>query len=382
MNKESLLKEIEKHGSVIIPYRLLIDGEPVYVSMKIKRNGHHFIIGVTNVDSQVKDRIAASRAAEEKKTYRRLSALNGNLIVLYYVDIESDEYTEFSASKKYEDLGISKHGSDFFSTTYENSLRTVHPEDQVFFHSQVTKENILATINRDGIFVLDYRLMSGDLPTYVRLKAAKVEEEGKSILIIGLLDEDAQIRQEKEYAQNLSAARRMATIDSLTGVKNKHAYVQWEEKINEGIKEGTQEPFAVVVCDINNLKAVNDLYGHKEGDECIRSACLRICRVFSHSPVFRIGGDEFAVILTGEDYSRRGKLMKQINELPADHSKIRVGETVAAGMVEYNKELHSSLLSVFEKADRAMYVRKQLLKSLFLPTGDNEREKVKPDDRR
>ena len=108
MNRERLLEEIEKHGSVIYTYRLLIDGEPVYVSMKIKRDDRHIIIGVSNVDTQVKDRMAAARAAEEKKSYQRLTALNGNLIVLYYVDIESDRYTEFSASREYEDLGISK----------------------------------------------------------------------------------------------------------------------------------------------------------------------------------------------------------------------------------------------------------------------------------
>ena len=365
MNKEKMLEEIEKHGSVIFNYRLLIDGEPVYVNMKIKRNDRHIIIGISNVDSQVKDRMTAAHAAEEKKTYQRLTALNGNLIVLYFVDLESNQYTEFSSSKAFDNLGISKHGSDFFRTTYENSLRTIHPEDQALFHSQVTKENILKTINNDGVFVLDYRLMSGDLPTYVRLKAAKVVEDGKTTLIIGLLDEDAQIRREQEYVQNLSAARKMATIDSLTGVKNKHAYVQWEEKINNGIKEKTQEPFAVVVCDINNLKAVNDLYGHKEGDVCIRNACLKICRIFSHSPVFRIGGDEFVIILMGEDYSQREKLMEQINELPEDRSKIRIGETVAAGMVEYDKDLHFSLLSVFEEADKIMYARKQAIKESF-----------------
>ena len=43
---------------------------------------------------------------------------------------------------------------------------------------------MLAAVNRDGVFVLDYRLMIGDLPTYVRLKAAKIEEDGKTILII------------------------------------------------------------------------------------------------------------------------------------------------------------------------------------------------------
>ena len=370
MDKEKLLEEIGKHGSYIYTYRLLMDGAPVYVSMKVKRIDRHIIIGISNVDTQVKDRMAAARAAEEKKSYRRLSALNGNLIVLYFVDPENGQYTQYSASKEFEDLGISKQGSDFFGTTYENSLRTIHPEDQALFHSQVTKENILATINRDGIFVLDYRLMSGDLPTYVRLKAAKVEEDGKSILIIGLLDEDAQIRQEQEYVRNLSAARKMATVDSLTGVKNKNAYVQWEEKINKGIKEGTQEPFAVVVCDINNLKAVNDLYGHKEGDVCIKNACIKICKVFSHSPVFRTGGDEFVVILSGEDYYRRNDLMNQINAIPKDRSKIRIGETVSAGMSEYDRDKHSSLANVAEEADKAMYARKQHLKETLLKKDD------------
>ena len=365
MDKERLLKEIGEHGTYTYIYRLLMDGEPVYVSMKAKRIDRHIIIGISNVDKQVKDRRAAARAAEEKKSYQRLIALNGNLIVLYFVDLEDDRYTEYSASKEFENLGISKQGADFFGTTYKNSLRTIHPEDQTLFHTQVTKENILESINRDGVFVLDYRLMSGDLPTYVRLKAAKVEEDGKTLLIIGLLDEDAQIRQEQEYARNLSAARKMATIDSLTGVKNKHAYVQWEEKINEEIRKGTQEPFAVVVCDINNLKAVNDLYGHKEGDACIKNACSKICRIFSHSPVFRIGGDEFVVLLMGGDYGQRKKLMEQINELPVNRSKIVIGETVAAGMVEYDREHHVSLLSVFEEADRAMYERKQAQKDFF-----------------
>lgn len=371
MDKEKLLEEIEKHGSCSFAYRLLIEGEPVYVNMKVKKIEKHIFIGVTNVDMQIKQRMAAERDAEEKKSYRRINALNGNLIVLYFVDPENGQFTQYSASKEYEDLGISKQGADFFGTTFENSLRTVHPEYQALFHSQVTKENVLETIDRDGIFALDYRLMIGELPTYVRLKAAKVEEDGKTVLIIGLLDEDTQIRQEQEYVKNLSAARKMATIDSLTGVKNKHAFVQWEEKINEAIRNGTQEPFAVVVCDINNLKAVNDLYGHKEGDECIRNASAKICRVFAHSPVFRFGGDEFVVILTDGDYSRRAELMEEINEVPEDHSKIRIGETIAAGMVDYDKDLHFSLLSVFDEADRAMYEQKRALKDLFASNEQN-----------
>ena len=119
----------------------------------------------------------------------------------------------------------------------------------------------------------------------------------------------------------------MADIDPLTGANNKNAYIQWEKKINAAIEKGEQEPFAVAVFDINDLKKVNDLYGHKEGDACIRAACEKICAVFNRSPVFRVGGDEFIAILSGEDYRVRKELMNQINAIPSDRSKIRLGET-------------------------------------------------------
>ena len=123
MDKERLLEEIEKHGSYIHHYRLLIDGVPTYVSMKATRIDRHIIIGVSNVDSQVKDRMAAERAAEEKKSYQRLNALNGNLIVLYFVDLDNGQYTEFSSSREFKNLGIARQGNDFFQATYENSFR-------------------------------------------------------------------------------------------------------------------------------------------------------------------------------------------------------------------------------------------------------------------
>ncbi len=365
LNKEKLLSEIRKHGAFIYHYRLLINGVPNYVSMKAARiagDDRHIIIGVSDVDTQVKDRAAAERMAEEKKSYLRLSALNGNLMVLYYVDLETNAFSEFTASAEFKSLGIARQGNDFFKTAHENSLKTIYPEDQALVQSKVTKENILAAIQQDGIFMLDYRMMSGGHPIYVRMKAAKIEEDGKALLIIGVLDEDAQIRQAQAYARDLSAARKMATVDSLTGVKNKHAYAEWEEKINRAIKNGEQDPFAVVVCDINSLKAVNDLYGHNEGDACIKKACMKICHIFSHSPVFRVGGDEFVVLLSGSDYHQRAMLMEMVNAIPKDRSQIKLGETISAGMVEYRKGQHASLQSMAEEADKAMYLEKRAKK--------------------
>ncbi len=368
LSKDRLLAELNKHGTYTYQYRILIEGTPTYVSLKATQapdDDRHIVIGISNVDTQIRDRKAAERAAEDRRSYLRLSALVGNLLVLYYVDPKSNAYTEFSTTSHFETLGIAKQGTDFFKSTYENSQGTVHPEDLELFHSHVTKETVLATIERDGVFSLDYRLASEGLPTYVRFKAVMVNEDGKDTLIFGLLDQDAQVKQEREYARTLHAAREKATVDPLTGVKNKHAYAEREEEIDAAITKGEQEPFAVAVCDVNGLKMVNDLYGHKEGDACVKRACATICRIFDHSPVFRIGGDEFAVILTKRDYERRTQLLNAIIEVPRDRSKLKAGDTIAAGMAEYKAGQHLSLLSVFEEADKAMYKRKRRMKELF-----------------
>lgn len=60
--------------------------------------------------------------------------------------------------------------------------------------------------------------------------------------------------------------------------------------------------FALLVADVNGLKEANDALGHESGDQLIKNTSRCICKIFEHSPVFRIGGDEFVVILTGEDY--------------------------------------------------------------------------------
>jgi diguanylate cyclase (GGDEF)-like protein len=212
--------------------------------------------------------------------------------------------------------------------------------------------------------MLDYRWLIDGRSSYVRMQAAIVEEEQGEILVVGIMDIDSQIRREQQFNNELMAARRLANIDALTGVKNKHSYVEWEEKMNASIKAGTQEAFAIVVCDINDMKSVNDLYGHKEGDVCIQNAAKRICHIFHHSPVFRIGGDEFAIILTGRDYNERSELMEQLQVLPGKASKVRFGEVIAAGIADYQPGEHQSVSSVFELADHAMYEKKHSLKGI------------------
>ena len=168
-------------------------------------------------------------------------------------------------------------------------------------------------------------------------------------------------RREHDLATALGEARKTGLLDPLTGVKNKRSYTEWEQNINAKIQADEIEPFAVVVCDVNDLKGVNDNCGHKEGDECIRRACGRICSIFSHSPVFRYGGDEFAVLLFGQDYEQREQLMRLAKDQPAWHGCNREG-TFAAGMAEYRHGQGTELQTIFEAADKAMYEEKRKIK--------------------
>ena len=134
-----------------------------------------------------------------------------------------------------------------------------------------------------------------------------------SRLIVGVNDIDAQVRQEEEYSRRLAQARIEANIDALTGVKNRNAYRVYEERLNAQIEINRAPDFAITILDVNDLKKVNDTEGHKAGDQYLRDACKIICTTFKRSPVFRVGGDEFAVLSQGDDYARIDELIEQMN---------------------------------------------------------------------
>ena len=84
---------------------------------------------------------------------------------------------------------------------------------------------------------------------------------------------------EQEWEKELGVARRESSTDPLTGVKNKHAFFIWTERIDKQIENEDRAPFAIAVCDINDLKRINDNYGHKAGDDYIIEACKIICDI-------------------------------------------------------------------------------------------------------
>ena len=154
-----------------------------------------------------------------------------------------------------------------------------------------------------------------------------------------------------------------AYVDPMTGTKSKHAYLIREKEIDSAIEAGEELSFAVAVCDVNGLKQINDTQGHKAGDEYICAAGRMVCDIFQHSPVFRIGGDEFVAIMTGRDYEDREKLLRALHDLSVVHIS-GGGVVVSGGLGEYVPGQDTCYHDVFERADQKMYDEKKLLKGL------------------
>ena len=198
-NKENVLQTIDTKGSFTVIYRLLMGDSALHVSMKAMRmsgDADHLIIGVNNVENQMKQQEMIDRMRMEQMAYSRIAVLSGGLIVLYSVDMDTDSYIEYSSTKDYENFGFAKRGEDFFGKTLAGSVRSIYPEDLERFNRLFNKENILKELEKNSVFMLNYRLMLEGKPTYVGLRAAFIEENGGRQLIVGINNIDSQVRRD------------------------------------------------------------------------------------------------------------------------------------------------------------------------------------------
>ncbi len=154
--------------------------------------------------------------------------------------------------------------------------------------------------------------------------------------------------------------------DPLTNVNNRMAYEDKEKYLQSQINSDSELEFAIAMFDVNNLKMVNDSGGHDAGDEYLIRACRLICHVFKHSPVYRIGGDEFIAVLSGGDYEDRELLRAEMNERMSSYSnKLPLPDdyvSIACGIAVFDHDNDMSVQDVVKRADEEMYSIKVKMK--------------------
>ena len=349
--KENVVRALDENGSFTLTYRLLIDGTPTYVNMKAVRMsnaGNYIIIGINNVDAQMKQQEALQRLKEEQITYARVNALSGDYICIYTVDPETEHYVEYSATRDYDGLGLAKEGERFFDRARAESARTVCPEDLDLFQTSFTRQNVLEGIRKNGLYVLNYRLMMDATPRYICLKATIMEEKDGPRLIVGINNIDSQVRREQEYAHNLAVARTQANIDELTGVKNRRAFSDIEQNLDALIGHNRALHFAIVAFEIAS-DASADPQAVKGR---LKAGCHEICDVFKRSPVFRLDENSFAIVTRGHDFEHLAALTEQLERISEAS-----GLGICWGAARYNGE--DSVAAVLARARRDMDARRR-----------------------
>ena len=197
------------------------------------------------------------------------------------------------------------------------------------------------------------RIADGDLDT--EIKWHSWDE-------VGMLAESFR-RTTSALRRNNKYIKELAYCDTMTGVKNSTAYHEAVRRINEEAKNGLR--YGAAVFDVNGLKSVNDNYGHLYGDMLITAACSAVRSGFEPNTVYRIGGDEFVVILEGDEIDRYAEMMEKFRgEVESCNSlgKFDFSLSVAAGFSEYKPEYDEDFQRVFRRADDAMYENKKELK--------------------
>ena len=164
---------------------------------------------------------------------------------------------------------------------------------------------------------------------------------------------------EREELLLLSANR-----DSLTGLRNNTSYTAWVEEFDKEIANKNVD-FGVVVLDVNGLKIANDEYGHAIGNELIIASAKVVSHVFKRSPVFRIGGDEFLVVLQNGDLEDCEELFAKLDaecKKTYIQEKEQIHVSIARGFARFDSGKDAGFVDVFKRADDAMYENKRMMK--------------------
>ncbi|MBR5109720.1 MAG: transporter substrate-binding domain-containing protein [Clostridia bacterium] len=156
-------------------------------------------------------------------------------------------------------------------------------------------------------------------------------------------------------------------VDALTHVRNKGGYDDYIRQLQLRLDKGEPLEMAIGVFDCDNLKAINDQHGHDKGNIYLTTACRLICKTFQHSPVFRMGGDEFTVILQNGDLKNREELVKAFEEKREEICASAENKWeeihIALGIAVYDPEIDQSVNDTARRADKMMYENKRKAKN-------------------
>jgi len=374
----------------IKPYTDIHTG-PTIISFCVPVYVENTFVGIAGMDVEFEQMASLAESISVYDTgYAFLCDLHGSVYVhkdlAYGTDLSSDPGMEALVKNLRRDdsegtlLEVESEGKSYRCafTTLINGMKLVLmvPETEMLSETRRMVSTLLLAILLTAIFFitltiyfsgrvtrpLDHLLMAakrirgGDMN--VELTVRGNDEIGELTAIF-----QSMVDQLSHYIRDV---RRNAYVDGLTGVLNSTAYDSSKKSLDDTIKLGDAGTFGIAVLDVNNLKFINDTYGHDCGNTYICKASKLVCDVFHNSPVYRYGGDEFVVILKNYDYEHSDELLENLSAEMRIRNAAAENEWekafIAAGIAKFDAEKDTSVEDVFKRADEMMYANKVEMK--------------------
>ena len=144
LDKDTLLRNLKQSGMVVHTYRQQLGDDIKYVTLNVirpKNDPDHIVMGLLNVDAQMKREQSILKQSELFNNVAM--ALASRYEVIYRVDLNTNEYYEFSSSEKYTKLEVGNRGDDFFADSQRNMKRDIYEEDYPMMAQAINKDHIL-----------------------------------------------------------------------------------------------------------------------------------------------------------------------------------------------------------------------------------------------
>ena len=186
----------------------------------------------------------------------------------------------------------------------------------------------------------------------------------------------AEIIERKKLEEQLHTA---SITDELTGLLNRRGFSLFAKKQSD-IADRDKSSFSILYADLNEMKKINDEFGHKEGDQALIDFATMLTKTFRASDIIaRIGGDEFTVLITEPHRAATEKIVSRHlqDNLRLHNEEAEKGYELSAsiGMVHYDPEQPCSLDELLARADELMYEQKQLKKETIPSSKGGKQEK-------
>ncbi|MBQ7564125.1 MAG: GGDEF domain-containing protein [Lachnospiraceae bacterium] len=352
-------------------YRTIRDGRIVYYRLKIipLEDGKKLVYGFEHFDHQMREKLEQEEERETQMTL--LAGLSCEYEAVWLVDagIHYGKLIRNNMGNTRSSIVMNMMKEGNYEIILENYIEQyVIPGDRERMYTETSIDSLLRNAREDELYHVNYsRINEEGEKNYMQLVFSRVTDDmGVTRFVCGFRNIDEVVAEEKR--KNILFS--MAHIDSMTNLGNRRTF---DEYMDSYASKEPETDLVFFSFDLNELKAVNDTYGHEAGDELIVGAAECMRNVFDPTErVFRTGGDEFSAIVHCESGSRDTLIKELTDSFTRWKGKTGLALSISMGCVGSDEQPGISLEDMRREAEKRMYANKR---DYYLQAGKDRRGK-------